>query len=116
MGVALSIAKSGLRVGAAAFLLGLGLAGPQVLCVASADGGDTDGASVSTGPAKSKGGVAGHGPRTATAPRTAGVTSRKVSASPKAVAVPAPAVTAVVSRPVAEHVAVSGQAFQTPSK
>ena len=40
-------ARTATRVGAAAFALGLSLAGPQGVCVASADSPDTDSASVS---------------------------------------------------------------------
>ena len=39
----------GVRVGAAAFALGLSLAGPQAVGVAAADGGDADSSSVSAG-------------------------------------------------------------------
>lgn len=45
----MSKAVSGVRVGAAAFALGLSLAGPQAVGVAAADGGDADSSSVSAG-------------------------------------------------------------------
>lgn len=47
----MSIVRSGVRVGAAAFALGLSLACPQSVGVAAADGTDSDSTSVSTGPA-----------------------------------------------------------------
>ena len=41
----------GVRVGAAAFVVGVSLAGPQAVSVAWAESGDTDAGSVSAGPA-----------------------------------------------------------------
>ena len=52
----MSIVTCAARVGAAAFLLGVGFGGPQVLGVASADSGDSEGSSASAGPAKSHSG------------------------------------------------------------
>jgi len=48
----MSVVTSGVRVGAAAFVVGLSLAGPQALGVANADTAATDSASVSAGPAE----------------------------------------------------------------
>ena len=45
------VLNSGVRVGAAAFALGLSLAGPQALGVAVADGAGTDSAVKTAGPA-----------------------------------------------------------------
>ena len=48
----MSVVTSGVRVGAAAFVVGVSLAGPQALGVASADTAATDSASVSAEPAE----------------------------------------------------------------
>jgi len=49
--------NNSVRVGAAAFVLGLSLAGPQAVGVASADGRDSDSSTVSAGPAATDAGV-----------------------------------------------------------
>lgn len=105
-------------VGAAAFAMGLALAGPQASGVASADSGDTDGSSVSTGPAggsASRSSSTGNQARTgshaarsggrASASMTAGTGSGVVDA-PSRSARPAAAVASPTSAPAAA-VAVS---------
>lgn len=74
--------KSGVRVGAAAFALGLSLAGPQALGVAFADAPDADSASVS------EAGAAGSAPPSRRAARTGrqGASSTPRAAAPRAAA------------------------------
>lgn len=94
--------KTVTRVGAAAFALGLSLAGPQAIGVASADGSDTDSASASASTAAGSSGVPGAAARKPTGGRTAragrpaaasgsaaGSTARESSVVRAAVPVPA---------------------------
>jgi hypothetical protein len=78
-----SIVSCGVRVAAAAFLIGLGLSAPQVLGVASADSGASSGASASAGPAKSGSGVVRRPRHSGSAPRATEMTGRKTAAAPK---------------------------------
>ena len=51
LSVGISGLPIGVRIGAAAFVVGLSLAGPQTLSVASANSSEVDSAAVTTGPA-----------------------------------------------------------------
>ncbi len=75
--------RCGTRIGAATFVLGLSLAGPQALGVAAADTGDTDSAAVSAGAPRAAAAHAGRSGRAAprTAASHAGVAARQVASA-----------------------------------
>ena len=75
--------RCGTRIGAATFVLGLSLAGPQALGVAAADTGDIDGAAVSAGAPRAAAAHAGRSGRAAprTAASHAGVAARQVASA-----------------------------------
>ncbi len=78
---------NGVRIGAAAFALGLSLAGPQALGVATADTPDADSPSVSAGPAASHSAGPAAGRRAAgRAARSAAAAAPATTASPRAAA------------------------------
>lgn len=105
------LVKSGVRVGAAAFAVGLSLAGPHVVGIAAADATDTESASVSAGPAhpaKVSKRAATQSARVAKpAGAAAGHTAR--SAPPAAAIRPAP------GRIVSHQLPVARSAVNTPS-
>lgn len=119
----MSVSKCGVRVGAAAFVLGLSLAGPHAVGVAAADSTGADSGSVSAGPGSA-------GPAAANTSRGSAVTRGAAGRAAKSAAAARPAastetrrrtavVPAISAAPVSNTVASPGDASerlpQTPA-
>ena len=105
----MSTMRSGVRVGAVTFLMGLSMAGPQAVGVAAADAPGSDSGSISAGPASPSTGVDRAGASTSVAgPRTPPQRAGRVSVASTPSSVVSPAAGVLAPRSAAVEV-VPGQ-------
>lgn len=110
----MSTPRISVRIGAAAFAVGLSLAGPQALGIAAADGPDQDSGSSSAGPAKS-GTATGHSARSARTSATTAPGSASAGEPSSAGAARTTAGTTVSTRTVVGRLPATGRTGRAPA-
>lgn len=111
----MSTPRAGVRIGAAAFVVGLSLVGPQAVGIAAADGSDQDSGSVSAGPAKSGTASTGHSARSARPRSAAEPGSASAAGSVTTSAARTAATTTVSTRAVTGRLPATGHARRVPA-